>query len=202
MLQQIISYISTLDTSLVYLVLFFFSFLENIFPPSPSDFVVVFGATLIANSTIGFIPILLITSFGSAVGFIVMYYIGEFLGEKVIRSGRLKFIKPDSLEKADQFFHKYGYNIILINRFLPGTRAVVSFFCGVHKLKPMQTFIYAAASSFVWNAILITLGMMLGKNLDLVDYYLAAYSRVIFGLMALVIIFILIRFWLKKKKSK
>lgn len=202
MLQQIISYIGTLDTSLIYLVLLFFSFIENIFPPSPSDFVVIFGATLIAHSTLGFIPILIITSFGSAVGFIVMYYFGKYLGEKIIRSGRLKFIKPESLDKADQFFHKYGYNIILINRFLPGTRAVVSFFCGVHKLKPMQTFIYAAVSSFFWNAILITLGMILGKNLDLVDYYLAAYSKVIFGLMALALIFILLRFWLKKKKSK
>ena len=202
MLQQIISYISTLDISLVYLVLFFFSFLENIFPPSPSDFVVVFGATLIAHSTVGFIPILLITSFGSALGFIVMYYLSKLLGEKLIRSGRLKFIKPESLEKADQFFHKYGYNIILINRFLPGTRAVVSFFCGVHKLKPARTFIYAAVSSFFWNALLITLGVMLGKNLDLVDYYLSAYSKIILILMALAVISILVRFWLKKKKSQ
>jgi len=202
MLQQIISYIGTLDTSLIYVVLFFFSFVENIFPPSPSDFVVVFGATLISKSTLGFIPILLITSVGSAAGFIVMYFIGEFLGDKLVRSGRFKFIKKESLEKADQFFHKYGYNIILINRFLPGTRAVVSFFCGVHKLKPARTFVYAAVSSFFWNAVLIFLGVMLGRNLDLVDHYLSEYSKIILVVMALVIIFVLIRFWLKKKKTK
>ena len=127
MLQQIVSYISTLDPALIYVVLFFFAFIENIFPPSPSDFVILVGATLIANSTLGFIPILILTSIGSALGFIVMYLIGEFLGEKLLRSGKLKFITQNSLDKADRFFHKYGYNIILINRFLPGTRAVVSF---------------------------------------------------------------------------
>ena len=202
MLQQIISYIGTLDPSLIYLVLFFFAFIENIFPPSPSDFVVLFGATLIANSTIGFIPILLLTSVGSAAGFIVMYLIGEFFGEKIIRKGRFKFIKEESLNKADLFFHKYGYNIILINRFIPGTRAVVSFFSGVHRLKPMRTFLYAGFSSFLWNALLIFLGIKLGENLELVDYYLGRYSQIILTLTALIIVFVLIRLWIKKRKNK
>jgi membrane protein DedA with SNARE-associated domain len=202
MLEQIISYIGTLDPTLIYLVLFFFAFIENIFPPSPSDFVVLFVATLIAKSTLGFIPILLITSIGSGVGFIVMYLIGEFFGEKILRKGRFKFIKEESLNKADLFFHKYGYNIILINRFLPGTRAVVSFFCGVHRLKPARTFVYAAVSSFFWNALLIFLGIKLGENLELVDYYLSQYSHIILILTALILTFVLIKFWMKKKKSK
>jgi len=202
MLQQIISYISTLDPALIYVVLFFFAFIENIFPPSPSDFIVIVGATLISKSTLGIIPILLLTSVGSAIGFIVMYFVGEFLGDKLLRSGKFKFIKQESLDKADRFFHKYGYNIILINRFLPGTRAVVSFFSGVHKLKPTRTFIYAGVSSFVWNAILIFLGIQLGNNLELVDKYLSEYSQIIFAITAVIIIFVLVRFWMKKKKSK
>jgi membrane protein DedA with SNARE-associated domain len=202
MLHEIISYIGSLDPALIYLVLFFFAFIENIFPPSPSDFVVLFGATLIANSTLGFIPILLITSVGSGLGFIVMYLIGEFFGEKIIRKGKFKFIKEEYLIKADTFFHKYGYNIILINRFLPGTRAVVSFFCGVHRLKPMRTFIYAGLSSFIWNGLLILLGIKLGENLPLIDSYLSKYSLIILLLTALVIVSVLIRFWMKKKKEK
>ncbi|NJD21192.1 MAG: DedA family protein [Melioribacter sp.] len=202
MLQEIISYISTLDPALIYVVLFFFAFIENIFPPSPSDFVLLVGATLISKSTLGFIPILLLTSVGSAIGFIVMYLIGEFFGEKVLRSGKFKFIKQESLDKADRFFHKYGYNIILINRFLPGTRAVVSFFSGVHKLKPTRTFIYAGVSSFVWNAILIFLGIQLGNNLELVDKYLSEYSQIILAVTAVIIIIVLVRFLVKKKKGK
>lgn len=201
MLQEIISYISTLDPALIYVVIFFFAFIENIFPPSPSDFVVLIGSTLIAKSAIGFIPILLLTSVGSAIGFIVMYLIGEFLGDKLVRSGRMKFITKESLEKADRFFHKHGYNLILINRFMPGTRAVVSFFSGVHKLKPARTFVYAAASSFFWNALLIFLGIQLGKNLELIDYYLSRYSEVVFLLMGLVVIVFVIRYFLKKRKA-
>lgn len=200
MLQDIITYISTLDPALIYVVLFFFAFIENILPPSPSDFVLIVGATLISNSTIGFVPILILTSIGSGLGFIVMYLIGEYFGEKILRSGKLKFIKAESLEKADKFFHKYGYKIIIINRFLPGTRAVVSFFSGVHKLKPFPTFTYAALSSLLWNSLLIFLGIQLGNNLELIDKYLKEYSQIIFGILALTAFVFLVKFILNKKK--
>jgi membrane protein DedA with SNARE-associated domain len=202
MLQDIVTYISTLDPSLIYLVLFIFAFIENIFPPSPSDVVLVIGATLIANSPIGFVPILLLTGIGSAAGFIAMYYIGEFLGDKLLRKGKIKFIKKESLEKADLWFNKYGYKIILINRFIPGTRAVISFFCGVHRLKQLPTFIYAAISSLIWNALLIWFGILLGKNISLIDYYLKTYSNIILVITAIVVVYFLFRFWRRKKSAK
>jgi len=200
MFEDIISYISTLDPTLVYAALFFSGFIENIFPPSPSDLVVIVGSTLVAKTTIGFVPILIVTSVGSALGFIVMYYVGKFLGETLIRSGKLKFIKEKDMDKSDIWFNKYGYNLILINRFLPGTRAVISFFCGLHRLKAPKTFFFAAISSLVWNAILITLGFFLGQNIDLIDKYLNTYSNVAGIIVVVIVIILLIRFYLKKKK--
>ncbi|KAF0153011.1 MAG: DedA family protein [Ignavibacteria bacterium] len=202
MLQDILAYISALDPAVIYLVLFFFAFIENIFPPSPSDVVLVIGSTLITNTPIGFIPILAVTSIGSAVGFIVMYFIGEFLGEKLIRKGKFKFLKKESLDKTDEWFSKYGYKLILINRFIPGTRAVISFFCGVHRLKPAKTFFYAALSSFVWNALLISLGAFLGNNIEMIDKYLGTYSNIVLGITAIVIAFALYKFWIKKKSKQ
>lgn len=201
MLQDIISYISTLDPSVIYLVLFFFGFIENIFPPSPSDVVLVIGSTLVAKSTVGFIPILLLTSVASALGFVLMYYIGKYFGERVIRSGKLKYIKQGTLGKTDLWFSKYGYNLILINRFLPGTRAVISFFTGVHNLKPGKTFLYAAVSSFIWNALLIFVGYLLGNNIDLIDKYLSAYSNFVLVIICLVIIYFLVKYFRKKKTA-
>lgn len=201
MFEDIISYISTLDPALIYAALFFFGFIENIFPPSPSDLVVVIGATLVAHTKIGFAPILIVTSIGSGLGFIVMYYIGKYLGETLIRSGKLKFIKEKNMAKSDLWFAKYGYNLILINRFLPGTRAVISFFCGLHNLKAPKTFLYAAVSSLVWNALLITLGFFLGENIDLIDKTLNAYSNIGFVITAIIIIVLAVRFFVKRKKN-
>ena len=202
MLEHILSYIAGLDPSWVYVILFFFSVIENIFPPSPSDLVVVIGSTVIAKSSVGFSTVLLVTGIGSALGFIAMFFVGKYFGEKVIRAGRLKFISQKSLEKADKWFHKYGYSIIVVNRFLPGTRSVISFFSGVHKLKLGKTFLAAAASAFLWNAFIIYLGMQVGQNVKLIDHYLKNYSH-IFGIITIVVILIVvIRYFFKKKKTE
>ncbi len=201
MLEEILLYISNLDASWIYLILFFFSFIENVFPPSPSDVVVVVGASLIATTSLGFLPVLFITSFGSALGFILMYYIGFFLSEKVLRSGKLKFVSKDALKKTDVWFIKYGYWIILLNRFLPGTRSVISFFSGVHELHVFKTFIFASISAFAWNVLIIYLGMELGNNVELIDYYLTTYSKAGMSVTVLVVIVFVIRYFFKKKKN-
>ena len=201
MLESILSYISTLDTTWIYFILFFFSFIENVFPPSPSDVVVVVGASLIASTSLGFIPVLLITGIGSALGFILMYYVGFYLSEKVVRSGKLKFISQDALNKTDHWFSKYGYKIILANRFLPGTRSVISFFSGVHELNVVKTFLFALISAFLWNVLIIYLGMMLGNNVELIDSYLKTYSNIGMGVTALILIIFTVRYFLKKRKN-
>ncbi|MFZ1290171.1 MAG: DedA family protein [Melioribacteraceae bacterium] len=201
MLEEIVAYISALDTTWIYFILFFFAFIENVFPPSPSDVVVVVGASLIASTSMEFIPVLMITSIGSALGFVLMYYVGFFLSEKVLRSGKLKFISQDALHKTDEWFTKYGYKIILANRFLPGTRSVISFFSGVHELNVFKTFFYSLISAFLWNILIIYLGMTLGNNIPLIDYYLTTYSNIGFGITILVIIYFVVRYFLKKRKA-
>jgi len=200
MLQEILTYISTLDTSYLYLILFFFAFIENVFPPSPSDVVVIIGATLIASTSAGFIPILLITSIGSALGFILMYFVGDFFGDKIIRGGKIKFISKDALAGTDKWFSKYGYYLILVNRFLPGTRSVISFFTGMHKLKIGKTFLFALISAFAWNLVIIFAGMELGKNVELIDKYLSTYSTIFILLTGLIILIFAARYFIKKRK--
>ncbi len=201
MLESALQLIQSVEPGYIYLVLFFFAFIENVFPPSPSDVVVIVGATLIASTPIGFIPVLILTSVASALGFILMYGVGYFFGEKILRKGKIKFIHKDDLEKTDRWFARYGYWLILANRFLPGTRSVISFFSGVHELNMLRTFLFASISAFAWNALIIYFGMQLGTNIPLIDYYLTAYSKIIIGITALVIIIFVIRFFKKRKRS-
>ncbi|MFA7289025.1 MAG: DedA family protein [Melioribacteraceae bacterium] len=202
MLEQIVVFLNSQNVVIVYLILFGFAFIENLFPPSPSDVVVVVGSTILAHSPTGFIPLLLITSLGSSLGFIVMYLIGDYLGLKLIRANKIKFITQELLQKADRWFNKYGYSIIIVNRFLPGTRAVVSFFSGLHQLRMLPTFLLASLSSLLWYVLLVFLGMKLGQNIDKIDYYLHTYSNVAYLVIGVFLIIIAYRFLIKKKKKK
>lgn len=204
MLEDAINYLSSLSPFWVYVTLFFFSFIENVFPPSPSDVVVVFGATLISsgNKEISFLLLLIVTSFGSSLGFMLMYYVGKIFGEKIVREGKIKFIKPEQIDKTDLWFRKYGYKLIAANRFMPGTRSAISFFAGFTELGPKRTFTLATVSAFLWNIIMIYLGMTVGDNVERIDYYLTTYSNVILAVTVLVIIYVIVHNFILKKRAK
>lgn len=198
MVEHILDFISQLAPLWIYIILFLFSYVENIFPPSPSDLVIVVGGSLIGTGTLHFIPTLLLTTVGSVLGFMTLFVIGSQLDRKIIRAGKIKFISVESLDKAEIWFKKYGYWIILFNRFLPGTRSVISFFAGLSELNLSKTAVLALISSVVWNSIIIYLGVMFGSNVHVVDYYLSTYSYIVYVITGIVILFFVIRFFVKK----
>jgi membrane protein DedA with SNARE-associated domain len=202
MVEEILNQISGASPLIIYLSLFFFSYIENVFPPSPSDLVVVVGGSLISTGVIEFIPTLIITSIGSVLGFLTLYYVGSQLDKKVVRTGKVKWISIEALNKAESWFNKYGYYVILANRFMPGTRSVISFFAGVSELKIKKTILFASLSAFAWNAIIIYLGIIFGDNVPLVDSYLSTYSNVAIIITAVIVLIFVIKFIFFRKKKK
>lgn len=201
MFESILSDISQLTPLLLYIVLFVASFIENVFPPSPSDFVVVVGGSLVATGTIHFIPTLVIATAGSVLGFMTLYFIGSQIDRKILHAGKIKFISIEALEKVESWFVKYGYGIILANRFMPGTRSVISFFSGLSELNVKKTILFSTISAFLWNTIIIYLGVIFGNNLAVVDKYLSTYRNVGIIVTIAIILFFVIRYFIKKRSK-
>jgi membrane protein DedA with SNARE-associated domain len=201
MVENILNQISTFPPVWIYLTLFLFAFVENVFPPSPSDVVIVIGGSLIASGGINFPIALGISTLGSITGFMLMFYIGSTVDKKVIHSGKFKFIPIDAIDKVEAWFRKYGYMVIIANRFMPGTRAVISFFAGISNLDPKKTITLCFISALLWNAIMLSLGFMFGDNVQKVDEYLNTYSNIVIVITVAVILFFVIRFFIRKKKE-
>lgn len=200
MIEEILNFISQLTPFWLYVFLFVFAYVENIFPPSPSDLVVVIGGSLISHGEISFIPTFILTTIGSIAGFMTLYFIGKQVDLKVVHSGKFKHIPVETLDKAEKWFSKYGYGIILANRFMPGTRSVISFFAGMSRLETIKTFLYGLISASIWNLIIIYLGIVFGNNIPLVDVWLSTYSNFVIILTVLFAVFFLIKYYIKKKK--
>ncbi len=200
MLESLLAYMGHAGLVYVYVIVVLFALTENLFPPSPSDVIVIVGVSVLVKLHEPLLPALIATSFASSAGFMMMYYVGEKLGMKLVRSRKIKFIHESDLEKVDAWFNKYGYKLILLNRFLPGTRSVVSFFSGVHKLKPLKTFTNATISAFLWNIFIFWLGIILGSNIKLIDYYLGKYTTYGLILTGAVVLFFIAKYFYKKKK--
>ena len=202
MFEDILNNISSFTPFWIYVTLFLFAFVENVFPPSPSDLVVVIGGSLVSTGVISFIPALLVTTIGSVVGFMILFYFGSTVDRKVVHSGKYKYIPVDAIEKVELWFKKYGYYVIIANRFLPGTRSVISFFAGMSMMDAKKTILLATLSSFVWNAIIIYLGYIFGNNVSVVDKYLSTYSNIAIAITVVVVIIFVVKFYLSRKKNK
>ena len=88
MFESILNNISHLTPFWIYVTLFFFSFIENVFPPSPSDLVILIGGTLVSTGVIHFIPTLLLATIGSVLGFMTLFYFGSTVDKKLVHSGK------------------------------------------------------------------------------------------------------------------
>lgn len=201
MFEDILTQISTFSPVWIYLTLFFFAFIENVFPPSPSDVLLVVGGTLIGTGAINFILALTFATFGSITGFMLMFYIGSTVDKKLIHSGRFKYIPVDAINKVETWFRKYGYFIIVANRFMPGTRAVISFFAGISNLDPKRTITLCFVSALLWNAIMLYLGFIFGDNVTKVDEYLTTYRNIVIVVTVVVVLFFIVRLFFRKRKS-
>jgi membrane protein DedA with SNARE-associated domain len=194
--------LQTLSPVLILCIVFAIAFLENVFPPSPSDVVIVFTGSIVAIGRVGFVETLLVATAGSTLGFVVMYKIGDWFGARILEKGKISFIPVESVKKVDAWFRKYGYWIIVANRFLSGTRAVVSFFAGMAEINLPVTTALSFLSALAWNALLIGGGYALGNNWEQIGVYLRTYSQVVTGIVVLIAVILLARYVIRKRAAK
>ncbi len=199
MLEHLLDYIHTAPPIAIYLILFLFPFIENIFPPSPSDLIILVGGTMIGKS-IDFIPAVILTAASSEIGFILLYYLGKQTDSKLIRAGKLKFISQDALQIAEDWFAKYGFVIILFNRFISGVRSVIAFFAGLSELPLKKTIILSSISSLLWHILLLSLGWVFGAHVQYIDGIISTYGTVLTIVVVVIVIVLSLRYYLAKRK--
>lgn len=194
------SYLMSVKWYYVYLFVILILWIENVFPPMPSDSIVLFTGSLISFGSVTYLPLVLAATIGSTIGFITMYSIGKKFDEKIIDSGKFSFISEASINKAERWFNRYGYYLIVANRFIAAIRAVISFFAGMSNLNYKKTVYLSIISSFAWYAILIYMGYVFGDNLDYVKSIIKSYGQIIFPIILVVIIVLIVK-WRNGSKN-
>lgn len=178
-MEQFISWLQQLPPAGVLALMFLVAYIENIFPPSPSDVLLVFAGTLIGVGTVDFFPALIIATLGSTLGFMTAYMLGRYFDQRVVTGRFSRFLPVNAILKVEMLFNRFGYSVIIANRFLAGTRAIVSIFAGMSKMNLTVTTVLSAISAAVWNSILLYLGMIFANKWRDVAHYLEIYGTVV-----------------------
>ena len=200
-MEYLLDHLEKLPAFLIYLVLGLGAFLENIFPPAPGDMIVAFGAFLVGTERLGFVGVFLSTTMGSLLGFMVLFWLGGYLGRRFFIEQDFFFFKKENIIRTGNWFKKYRYFIVTFNRFFPGVRSVISIACGIYKLDRIKVFFLAFLSASVWNLIWMAIGYTLGSNWEMVEKELktifARYNFVVLSLLVVLLLYVLLR---KNKK--
>ena len=198
-MDSFLVWMNHLSPFFVYLLLFLSAYMENIFPPIPGDTVVIIGAYLVGIGRLNIFFAFFVTTLGSIMGFMTLFFLSFIYGNSILERKFFRGYLP-TIEKVERWFNKYGYGVILFNRFLSGARSVISIFAGVSKLKPQKVFIYATISCGVWNFFLIYVGYKLGENWKILVEFMKKYNR--FSLLGIVVIFFIYFFIKFMNKNK
>ena len=185
-------------------------FLENLFPPIPSELIMPLGGFYVQQGQLQFIPVVLAGLIGTVLGALPWYGIGRLINEQRIeqwldKHGRWIGISSEELARSRRWFSRYGTALVFWGRLVPGIRTLISVPAGI-ELMPMAPFlIWTTAGSLIWTLLLTIAGMVLGEGYSYVEDWIAPVSKVIkVGLVIAVLaggIWLALRIWRRRQSA-
>lgn len=172
-------------------------FIENVFPPIPSELIMGAGGIAVARGSMTFWPLLIAGTLGSTLGNYIWFVVGDRLGYHrleplVARWGRWLTLRWSDVEGASKFFQRHGQWVVFAMRFSPFLRTMISLPAGLSHMQHWKFLAFTFAGAAVWNTLLIYSGKWLAAYFDTMNEFAGA---LIGGLVALAIAGWLWRVW-------
>ena len=161
--------------------------LENLIPPIPSEVVLPLAGFRSRTGTLALVPVWIAATAGSVLGALLLYWLGVWLGyDRLHRLARHRWFVVASrrdIERGRELFERHGGKVVLLARFVPFLRSVVSIPAGIAGMPLPRFLLLTAIGSGVWNAVFIGLGWILGDHWDRVQGWLGPVSYVVVALV-------------------
>ncbi len=182
--------------------------IENIFPPIPSELILTFGGFMTVESNMTIIGVIIVSTLGSLLGAIVLYYVGKILNKerliKIVKSkyGKLLRIKPKDIESADKWFDEKGNKTVFFCRFIPVVRSLISIPAGMSEMPMLKFIIYTVFGSLIWNTVLVLVGAFAGDKKDYILNIIDSASYLIIIIILIVFCIFVYKLFKRNKKDK
>lgn len=180
-------------------------FLENIFPPIPSEVIMPLAGYKAATGDMSIVTVIIAGSIGSLAGIVPWYYLGYAFGEKRIiwlaeRYGRFMTMTPEDVEAADHWFRRYGYWAVSFGRLVPTVRTLISVPAGLSRMPFWLFMAVSAVGTVAWTAGLALAGYALGQNFRDIEGYVGPVSTAVVVAVVLLYLYRVITFKPSKRE--
>ena len=203
MLEQFADWVKHVVESMGYPGVFLLIALESTLVPIPSELVMPFAGYLAGRGSFSLPVIMIINSAAALVGSGICYFIGAKGGKPFLeRYGKFFLLRKHDLEKTERVFAKHGKWVVLIGRFIPVVRHIISIPAGIARMPLKTFFLQTFIGSTIWGGFLILLGYYLGDNWEAVATKLKRFDLVIGVLVVLAIVALGIRFVVRRRRER
>lgn len=177
-------------TQFGYFGVFLLIMLENLFPPIPSEVILTFGGFMTTHSEMTRIGVIGAATVGSVIGAMVLYSIGLLIDVSVLerfvdRFGPMLRLTRKDVRRAEEWFNKFGSWTVFFCRLVPLIRSLISIPAGMAKMNFPLFLLLTAIGSLIWNTILVSVGVAVGANWELIVHYMDIYSYIVYLILAL-----------------
>ena len=182
-------------------------FLENIFPPIPSELILLASGFLITKTNLNIFIMIIFATLGSLLGGILLYYLASLLNKntliKLINSKALRFLNlmEKDIDLSFNWFNKKGNISVLICRCIPILRSLISIPAVIFKMSILNFLLYTTIGSLVWNSVIIVIGYVVGDNYLAINEVLKKYSYLFVALITIIGVIVIFRKRRKNEKS-
>ncbi|MDO5650582.1 MAG: DedA family protein [Moraxella sp.] len=166
-------------------------FLENVFPPIPSELIMPAAGFAAAMGDMNIIAVIIAGTLGSVLGALPLYYLGTIFDEKRLlalteKYGKYFLVKPSDVTNAQAWFNKYGKAVIFFGRMVPAIRSLISIPAGMNRMPMLPFLVLTTIGSAIWTTILAYAGFVLGVNYAEVENYIAPISKIVVAVVLLI----------------
>lgn len=209
LLNAINEWVQGIISTMGYPGLAFVMFLENIFPPIPSELVLPLAGwlTLGENPRFTLLGVTLVGSLGALAGTYVFYGLGRWFGESRVRYllqrfGKWMLLSEQDLDTALVWFGRYGEYVIFFGRMVPIVRSLISVPAGLAKMNLLRYSIYTVIGTALWSFLLTFAGRLLGESWPVVSDIIDQYEHLVLVLGVLAVVgFFGYRLWQMRKAA-
>lgn len=166
--------------------------IENLFPPIPSEIVLPFAGFMTTQGSLTLFGVVVAATFGSVLGALALYGVGVWFGRDRIywiarRYGRWLTVGEQDVQRAEDWFARYGIWTVFFCRMVPVLRSLISIPGGLVRMNLAVFVLYTALGSVIWNLLLSGVGALLGAAWPAVSRWVNLYQDVVIALLALAV---------------
>ncbi len=161
-------------------------FLENLFPPIPSEVIMPSAGYSAGQGKLSLAGVIAAGTAGSVIGALFWYYVGKWIGADRLkqwagRHGRWLTLKPRDVDKVDRWFDRHCGKAVFLGRLVPALRTLISVPAGVFRMSLPRFLLFTTLGTALWTALLAGAGYWLQNQYQAVAEYLNPISTVIVG---------------------